>query len=172
MLVRCRADSCPMTNETDFLPGVLLEKVRQTRKNIRRETTLDYAIHAAIATDAEQRAWALVGLAARLRDDDERQTALDVLDAVVAFDPSWEIQSAAFTTAAAIHCDLGDLGTARSLCDQTLSKGVNRFILGAAVRIYWELAQSTKLQEFYDRWKALSSALDEMEKDASVPAGS
>ena len=161
-----------MTTDPDFLPGVLLEKVRQTRKNSRRETTLDYAIDAAIATDAEERAWALVTLAAQLRDHDERRRALEVLDAVVAFNPSWEAQSAAFTTAAAIHCDLGDLATARSICDQTLARGVNRFILGAAVRIYWELAKSTKLQEFYDRWKALSAALEQIERDAPVPAAS
>ena len=157
-----------MTNDTDFLPHVLLERVRQTRKR-QRATALDCAIDAATATDAEQRAWALVALAARLREDDERARALEVLDSVVAFDPSWEAQSAAFTTAAAIHCDLGDFKTARSICDQTLAKGVNEYILSAAVRVYWELARSTKLQEFYDRRDALSAALDEMRNAATVP---
>jgi hypothetical protein len=38
------------------------------------------------------------------------------------------------------------------------------------VRVYWELARSTKLQEFYDRWKALSSSLEALEVDAKSPA--
>jgi hypothetical protein len=158
-----------MTNDTDFLPHVLLEKVRQTRRR-QRVTALDCAIDAATATDAEQRAWALVALAARLREDDERARALEVLDAVVAFDPPWEVQSAAFTTAAAIHCDLGDLKTARSICDETLAKGVNEYILSAAVRVYWELARSTRLQEFHDRRKDLSAALEELTRAAAAPA--
>jgi hypothetical protein len=160
------ADRQYMPNDTDFLAQVLLERVRQSQKTRSPETTLDYAISAAVAPDAERRAWLLVSLAARLRHEKRHQDALDVLDAAVAFSPSWEARAAAFTTAAAIHCDLGDLDTARSICDETLAEGTNRFILGAAVRVYWELFRSTKVQEFHDRWQALSAALADVEMEA------
>jgi hypothetical protein len=156
-----------MTNDDDLLPGLLLNQVRQARKAAPKETTLDYAIDAAVAVGRDEQAWALVALAARLREDGDRKRGLAVLDAAVALNPGWEVQSAAFTTAAAIHCDLGDLDTARAICDQTLSRGVDKYILSAAVRVYWELARSTKLQEFHDRRKALSIALEELETDSA-----
>ncbi len=159
------ADRCGMTNDNDFLPGILLAEVQRRRKGAARTTTLDCAIDAAMAIERDDRGWALVALAARLRSDEAYQAGLDVLDAAIALDPSWEVQTAAFTTAAAIHCDLGDLNKARAICDQTLARGVTPYLLKAAARIYWELAQTTRLQEFYDRWKELSKTLESLQTD-------
>ena len=168
---RC-ADSCAMTDNGDFLSQVLLQRVQQTHKSQPRETVLDCAIAAAVAPDVDSRAWSLVTLAARLRAEGEYQRGLQVLDAAVAFNPSWEAQSAAFTTAAAIHCDLDDLDTARAICDETLAKGVDKFILSVALRVYWELFRSTKLREFHDRWLALSAALEDMTNQAASASSS
>ena len=161
-----------MTISDDFLPGVLLQQVKQAARSVQRETLLDYAIHAAIEPDRDQRAWALVSLAKQLRDDEQHERALNVLDAVVALDPSWDAQSAAFTVAAAIHCDRKEFDKARAICDETMDRGINVYVLKTAARVYWESAQATKVQEFYDKWKSISAALEELERSAEVQTAS
>ena len=161
------ADRSAMTTSDDFLPGVLLQQVKQAARTAQRETLLDYAIHAATEPDRNQRAWALVSLAKQLRGEEQHERALTVLDAAVAINPTWEAQSAAFTLAA-IHCDRNELDKARAICDETLARGVNVYVLKTAARVYWELAQSTKVQELYDKWKSISDALEQLETSAAT----
>ena len=151
----------------DFLPAVLMDQVkaRRTRKPV--DSAFDAALEAALEFDDDHRPWSLITLAAQLRSEGSLDAALRVLDAAVALDPAWEAKSAAFTVAAAIHCDRGDFDVARKICDQTMEAGVDEYIVSVALRVYWELARSTKLQEFYDRWKALSATLDTLKRAAA-----
>jgi tetratricopeptide (TPR) repeat protein len=157
-----------MTTDPDFLEQVLLQQVRQAQRAQPKETSFECAVAAALATTVDERAWALVSLAARLRSEGNVDLALRVLDAAVAFGPEWRAQSAAFTTAAAIHCDLGQLDTARAICDETLARGVDPYLLKIALRVYWELFRSTKLEEFRVRWESLSHALEAVEGESAA----
>lgn len=114
---------------------------------------------AATASPAD-RGWRLVELGAQLRRAGDFDRALVALDAVVGVSPGWEARAAAYTVAAAIHCDRGDLDKARALCEQTLADGVDEHLLKVSARVYWELYRTSKLPEFKQRWEDCSRQLD------------
>jgi len=119
------------------------------------------AIDAAVECDGEQRAWRLVVLASALREESRAERALEVLDAAVALRPPRAAQRAAFTCAAAIHADNGDLDTARKLVEELLAEGTDDHVLKIAARTYWELYEATKEEAFFERWKHVGALLEE-----------
>ena len=149
------------------LEQALKGRARAAGRRARGGDILDAALDAAFETDPEQRVWRLVVVAARLRDEQDYERALSVLDRAVSIAPLSPASAAAFTTAAAIHCDRGDLATARAICDQQMLEGVDEAMLKVAARVYWELFKSTKLPEFRARWESCSRALEAF---AAAPA--
>ena len=107
------------------------------------------AVEAALATSTDERAWALVRLAADLRAMGDQATALRVLDFAWAMEPSSEPAAAMFTCAIACHCDLGDLFTAQLIAGEQPDDYRDVKFARAACRLYAALLEETG----EERWK-------------------
>lgn len=106
-------------------------------------SSFELALSAASAHSAEQRAWALVELAASLRREERWQEALGVLDHVVEQKPSPEAELAAYTCAIAVHCDLKDYETARVVGEYARGRAVSPYLMRALGRMYYRLFEET-----------------------------
>jgi len=102
-----------------------------------RSDLLGRAIDAAVELQADKRAWALVRLGGALRDAGRHDQVLWVLDVAVAFGREPLVKRAAFTCAAGVHCDLGNFGTARAICEQERVLGFDEELLRGLVRAAW-----------------------------------
>jgi hypothetical protein len=107
------------------------------------------AVEAALASSTDERAWALVRLAADLRAMDDQAAALRVLDLAWHMTPSAHPAAAMFTCALACHCDLGDLYTARFLAEEQPDEHRDAKFARAACRLYASLLAETG----EERWK-------------------
>jgi hypothetical protein len=107
------------------------------------------AVEAALATSTDDRAWALVRLAADLRADGDRARALRVLDLAWELGPSSAPAAAMFTCAIACHCDEHELATAHMVASEQPGEHRDVRFARAACRLY-----ATLLAETGDeRWK-------------------
>lgn len=79
---------------------------------------LEAALEVSKAVDSQDRGWALVHLAAALRDHERYQEALAFLDLVDQQFSDPELMRAVFTCAIAVHGDRNEIRVANSLCDQ------------------------------------------------------
>lgn len=107
------------------------------------------AVEAALATSTDERAWALVRLAADLRAMDELRTALGVLDLAWSMEPSTVPAAAMFTCAIACHCDVGDLYTGQLIAGEQPDEYRDVKFARAACRLYAALLAETG----EERWK-------------------
>jgi hypothetical protein len=107
------------------------------------------AVEAALATSTDERAWALVRLAADLRAMDKQREALHVLDLAWSMEPSAEPSAAMFTCAIACHCDLGDLYTGQLIAGEQPDEYRDVKFARAACRLYAALLAETG----DERWK-------------------
>jgi hypothetical protein len=89
------------------------------------------------AQGRNDRAWALVNLAAALRREKQYGPALKVLDAARELNPGPQAEVAAYTCAVAIHCDLNDHKTARKVGEFARTRAVDEKLLRALGRSYW-----------------------------------
>lgn len=106
-------------------------------------SSFELALSAASARNAEQRAWALVELAASLRREERWQEALGVLDLVVEQAPPPQAELAAYTCAVAVHCDLEDYDTARVVGEEARARAVSPHLMRALGRLYYRLFQES-----------------------------
>jgi hypothetical protein len=131
---------------------VLVESLRSHLRGPRETSTLELAVQAAVAPDREQRAWMLVALAARLRQEGHTDLARLVVDAVVALDAGAAPTRAAQTCAVALHVDDGELEDALKVGEDLLAEGSDPYLLKAMARVYWGLWRETKDETWHDRW--------------------
>jgi hypothetical protein len=142
------------------LPGVLRERLKDISRRPLPTDSFGRAIAAAIAPEPRDRCWKLVSLAASLRAGGDRELALAILDATVALGAPADVRHAAYTTAIAIHTDLGNLETAEKLARQELADEVDEYLLRTLARLYWELYDETGLEEYRSAWRRFSDAVD------------
>jgi hypothetical protein len=107
------------------------------------------AVEAALATSTDERAWALVRLAADLRAMDKQREALHVLDLAWRMEPSTVPSAAMFTCAIACHCDLGDLYTGQLIASEQPDEYRDVKFARAACRLFAALLAETR----EERWK-------------------
>jgi hypothetical protein len=134
------------------IPQVLVESLR-TRLRVPGETTsLRLAVQAAVASDPEQRAWSLVALAGRLRQEGCTELARRAVEGAVALNAGPEPTRAAHACAVALHADDGDLASAVKLGEELLAEGHDAYLLKTMARVYWSLWRQTKDETWHDRW--------------------
>lgn len=124
-----------------------------------RTDMLDDALVAALASTKEQRAWALVRLAAALRARHDYDRALLALDGAALLSTG-SACSAAFTCAAAIHHDRGDLDSARKAGEEAYRLDPDHYSRQALVSIYYDLWQETRLDCDHAAWRKISRELN------------
>ena len=139
---------------------ILLDSLRERLRPQYGCTAIELAVRAAVEPGREQRAWALVALAARLRADGSRELARIAIDAAVALDAGPGPTRAAYTCAMAIHADEGDLQTAVKLGEELLEEGCFPELLQAMSRIYWELWKDTEDAVWLRGWRRVNGLLD------------
>ncbi len=120
---------------------------------------LDEALVAALASTNEERSWALVRLAAALRARQDYDRALLALDGA-ALHGTGSVCAAAFTCAAAIHHDRGDLVSARKAGEQAYRLDPGDHSRRALVSIYYDLWQQTRLDSDHAAWRRMSGELN------------
>ncbi len=140
---------------------VLVESLRSHLRGPRETSTIELAVQAAVAPDREQRAWMLVALAARMRQEGQTDLARVAVDGAVALDAGPAPTRAAQTCAVAVHADDGDFEAAAKLGEQLLADGHDPYLLKAMARVYWGLWRKTKDEAWHDRWWRIHVQLHE-----------
>jgi hypothetical protein len=143
------------------LSQALVESLRDRFGSRPATSTVELAVRAAVEPEREQRAWALVALASRLRREHELELARLALNAALALDAGPEPTRAAYMCAVALHADEGDLTTALKLGEGLLADGQQPPLLRAMARVYWGLWKETKDESWHDRWWHVSVQLRE-----------
>jgi len=136
----------------------LRERLSLTVTGRERVDLLDDAFTAALALDEGERAWALVRLGAGLRERGDHERALLALDGA---DLLGDVaaRAAAFTCAAAVHCDRGELARARKAGERARALREDDRVLRVLARVYHALWRETGLEEFRDRWREVGERL-------------
>jgi hypothetical protein len=134
------------------LPQVLVESLRTRLRGARETSTLQLAVQAAVAPDPERRAWTLVALAGRLRQEGSTELARRAVEGALALDAGRAPTRAAHACAAALHADEGDLEAAVKLGEELLADGHDAYPLKTMARVYWSLWRQTKDETWHDRW--------------------
>ena len=145
---------------------VLVESLRSNLRGPRETSTIKLEVQAAVAPDREQRAWMLVALAARMRQEGRTDLARVAVDGAVALDGGPAPTRAARTCMVSIHADDGDFDAAVKLGEELLAEGADPYLLKAMARVYWGLWRKTKDEAWHDRWWRIHVRLHE-----SAPAG-
>jgi hypothetical protein len=115
------------------------------------------------ATRVNDRAWALVRLAADLRALGEQPRALEVLDVAWLLKPEDEAVRAIETVAIACHCDMGTHETAARIEQQPSSLPPDLRYARASVRLYAELHDATGEEAHRTRRDFYSTLIAELE---------
>ncbi len=139
------ADDSAMTH-------VLLESLRARLRARQSRSAIELAVCASIEPEAEQRAWALVALAHRLRRERSGDLARLAVDAAIAVDAGPAVTRAARTVSVSLLADDGHLGAAAALGEQLLAEAHDPGVLKALARVYWELWQETSDEAWHERW--------------------
>jgi hypothetical protein len=159
---RAMSESNGHTDLIDDLTSVIRQKTWPERvPDLPRR-----AVEAALATTTDERAWALVRLAADLRALGDRDRALGVLDLAWGLEPSTRPAAAMFTCAIACHCDEGDLVTADVIASEQPDDYRDVKFARAACRLYATLLAETGEEEWkleLDRHLELLEPVDEHE---------
>lgn len=125
----------------------------------------------ATAQRSDDRAWALVRLAADLRALGRHEDALRVLDAAWFLQPSEHPELAIFTCAIAIHCDREAHDVAVTLERDFAERGIDLKFGRACVRLYTQLAALTEDDEHLERLAQYRTHVNLLEsEDASALA--
>jgi hypothetical protein len=141
----------------DFsIPDVLLESLRERLRAPLGSSAIELAVWAAVETELEQRAWALVALAQRLRRERASELGRLAVDAAIALDAGPAPTRAARTVSVSLLADEGHLEAAVALGEQLLSEARDTSLLKALARVYWELWQQTEDEAWHERWWQVS----------------
>ena len=139
---------------------ILLDSLRERLRAERGCTAIELAMRAAVEPGREQRAWALVALAVRLRADGSRELSRTAIEAAVALDAGAGPTRAAYTCAIALHADEGDLRSAAKLGEELLEEGADPNLLQAMSRVYWELWKDTEDAIWLRGWRRVNGLLE------------
>lgn len=134
------------------IPEILLESLRQRLRAPHGSSAIELAMWAAVEKDIEQRGWALVALAQRLRRERAGELARLAVDAAIALDAGRAQTRAARTVSVLLLADDGELNAAVALGEQLLTEAQDTSLLKALARVYWELWQDTGDEDWHDRW--------------------
>jgi hypothetical protein len=147
-------------------------RVVETATTDRKVDVVGRVLELAAAYRSDDRAWALVRLAADLRALGRHDDALRILDAAWYLEPSDQPQLAMFSCAIAIHCDRDAHDVAVTLERDFVDRGIDLKFGRACIRLYSELYASTEDQEHESRLESYRAhvALLEAEEQASVAA--
>lgn len=131
---------------------------------------VERCLEIAAATRADDRAWALVKLAADLRRLERYDDALRVLDLASELlgDPRSEL--AVYTCAIAVHCDRSEHEVAIKLERQVVAGGVDVKFGLACRRLYSELHAKTGDEEHRARRDSYRALVESLEAADSVAA--
>jgi hypothetical protein len=146
---------------------ILLDGLRERLRPESGCTAIELAVRASVEPGREERAWALVALAARLRSDGSRELARIAIDAAVALDAGPGPTRAAYICAVALHADEGDLRTAVKLGEELLQEGHNPDLLQGMSRVYWALWKETEDATWLDGWRRVNALLDAPDTQAA-----
>lgn len=144
----------------------LIDSLHSRLRGRSGSSTLELAVRAAVEPELERRAWALVGLAARLRREHELDLARLAVNGALALDAGPEPTRAAYTCAVALHADEGDLTTALKLGEELLAEAQHPTLLKTMARVYWALWKETKDEDWHDRWWSVNVRLRETSQAA------
>ena len=159
------------TRTDDTLDRDLHERAVQVARPVRQADLVARCLDLARATRVNERAWALVRLAADLRALGDHRRALYVLDTAWFLLPEDEAVRAIETVAIACHCDMGAHLTAVRIEQQPGSLPPDLKRARAAVRLYAELFEATGEDDYRIRrefFSMLISELNEMDTTAAV----
>ena len=161
---------CPLTDD-HTLERDLHRRVVQTLGEGRTVDVIGRVLALAAAHRADDRAWALVRLAADLRALGRHDDALRVLDAAWFLEPSEQPELAMFSCAIAIHCDRQAHDVAVTLERDFAERGIDLKFGRACVRLYSELYAATEDDEHQARLESYSAHVQLFEsEEASVAA--
>jgi hypothetical protein len=138
--------------EESAISHVLLESLRERLRSRHGLSTIELAVGAAVEPEVEQRAWGLVALARRLRQERSVEAARLAVDGAVALDAGPAPTRAAHTISVSLLADDGELEAAAALGEQLLADGHDAALLKALARVYWALFQETSDEAWHDRW--------------------
>jgi hypothetical protein len=138
------------------IPDVLLESLRDRLRAPRGGSAIELAVWAAVEPDVEQRAWALVALAQRLRRERASLLGCLAVDAAIALDAGVAPTRAARTVSVSLLADEGHLQAAVALGEQLLTEARDTSLLKVLARVYWELWQETGQDDWHERWWQVS----------------
>lgn len=153
----CRGRRC--VDRMDDLYQTLRSRISQRAQARERVDMLDDALVAALAVDDDDRAWALVKIAAQLRqrgDSDRALLALDGADMLGGL----TARAAAFTCAAGVHRDRGDLQEALKAGERAVSLHESDYALSALAAVYHAIWRESRRDDDRARWRAVSDRLD------------
>jgi hypothetical protein len=131
---------------------VLLESLRERLRARPGSPAIEVAVHAAVEPDLEQRAWALVALARRLRQERAGELARLAVDGAIALDAGPAPTRAARTISVSLLADDGELDSAAALGEELLAQGQDAALLKALARVYWARWQETGNESWHERW--------------------
>jgi hypothetical protein len=140
---------------------VLVESLRSHLRGPRETSTIELAVQAAVAPDREQRAWMLVALAARMRQEGRTDLGRLAVDGAVSLDAGVAPTRAARICAVSLHADDGDFEAAAKLGEELLAEGHDPYLLKALARVYWGLWRKTKDEAWHDHWWRIHVRLHE-----------
>ncbi len=138
--------------EDSSIRHVLLESLRERLRARPARSAIELAVCAAVEHDVEQRAWALVALAHRLRRERAGELARLAVDGTLALDAGPAVTRAARTVSVLLLADEGHLGAAAALGEQLLGEAPDPGVVKALARVYWGLWQTTNDEAWHERW--------------------
>jgi hypothetical protein len=143
------------------LDDVLLDQVRARTRPERTPRLADNVVALVRSHATEDRAWALVKLAADFRALGDLDAALRLLDTAWQARPGGRAERAIFTVAVAVHCDAGRHEVAETLAREQSERSTDALFAMAAARVHAELWAASGLEEHAlsrDRFLALAEA--------------
>jgi hypothetical protein len=135
---------------------VLLENLRERLRARPGASAIELAVQAAVESEPEQRAWALVALGRRLRHERAGELARLAVDGAIALDAGSAPTRAARTVLVSLLADDGQLDAAGTLGEQLLTEGQDAALLKALARVYWARWQDTGDVAWHERWWQVS----------------
>jgi hypothetical protein len=128
------------------------------------------ALGLAAAQTSDDRARALVRLAATARRSGLFEEALWALDAAWRLRPSDAAERAVYTCAISVHCDRADYETAIKIGEAAMARSRDAGLLEAMERTYRELFVQTDNPLWEEKWLSVQAVLEEFDLGPAAPS--
>ncbi|MGH3111642.1 MAG: hypothetical protein ACRDQT_12085, partial [Gaiellaceae bacterium] len=156
-----------MSELGDSLDRDLHLRAGETANGRREADVVGRVLELAAARGSDERAWALVRLAADFRALGRHDEVLRVLDAAWYLEPSEQPELAIFSCAIGIHCDRRAYDVAMTLERDFADRGIDLKFARACVRLYVDLYAETEDEEHQARVASYRSYVELFEAEAS-----